>query len=118
MLFRKGGIDMFKKMNIIIGSLISIFFIIGLLFTLDNRWAKAEKLELVAMRLEQKIEKDRAFILQERIWKIDDRYKWKGLEMPDLVLDEYRRLNKEMQEILKELERKINRINNKKKKDD
>ena len=58
-------------------------------------------LDLVAMRLEQKIQADRAERIQERIWSLEDRnWPYRNVEewdKPDR--DEYRRLQLELKEL-------------------
>lgn len=53
-------------------------FIITILtgaFVIDSNYAKATEFKKLELRLEQKIVADRSDKLQERIWKLEDRYK-------------------------------------------
>lgn len=50
-------------------------------------------------RLEQKILSDRANYLQERIWKLEDRYRNK--QMPQTIIEDIRKLKKEQRMIEK-----------------
>ena len=45
----------------------------GAYVAVDQRYAHAEEVKKLEMRLEQKILEDRSQQLQERIWKIEDR---------------------------------------------
>ena len=81
-----------------IAALIStLSIIIGTSFVLDNRWAKAAEVNKLNMRLEQKIIMDRNEKLQERIWKIQDRYQDKSI-MPISVIEEIRIIEKDIKE--------------------
>jgi len=65
-----------EVLNIIqvVGGVLGIF---GVIFTafffFEGRYAYAEKLDEVSNRLEIKINKDRSYILQSRIWVLEDR---------------------------------------------
>jgi len=80
---------------VILGSLI------GGWICLDERFAHAKDVERAIQalenRLENKIIQDRLDFLDQRIWKIEDRYP-KG-EMPIMVLDQYRGLKKERKKL-------------------
>lgn len=43
-------------------------------FVIDSNYAKASEFKKLELRLEQKITSDRSDKLQERIWKLEDRY--------------------------------------------
>ena len=62
-----------------------------------------QKVQKVEKRLDVKILKDRANTLQERIWKLEDRYEKK--KMPKTVQEELRKLKAELIEIQKDLEK-------------
>ena len=94
----------------IVGFLIALTTLVGTAFTVDNRYAKDEqvkkveqKVEKVEKRLDKKILKDRANALQERIWKLEDRYN--GKEIPATVKEELRKNKAELIQITKELEK-------------
>ena len=95
-------------MNTIIGATIGLFTIIGTFFTVDNRYAKQdqveiieEKIKVVDKRLDLKIMRDRGDYLQERIWKVEDRYFDK--EIPQEQKDNVRRWQKEYDSIMKKI---------------
>ena len=71
---------------------------------IEDRYAKDEKLTLVEMRLDQKIEGDQLSRLQERMWKLEDRYGPRAQKGPDTAREEYRRLQDEKDF----LERRVN----------
>lgn len=88
-----------KKLLTAIGILISLSTLAGILYGLDNRWAKNCDLTAVSQRLEEKIRNDRADRIQERVWKLEDRYQNKPME--ESVKEEYRQLKKELDNIKK-----------------
>jgi hypothetical protein len=108
-----------KKISIVIGIVVSLISIIGALFLLDARWTRASvtielkeslcnkdqellnKITCQAKRLDQYIAQDRFNWLQERVYKLKDRYEAK--QMPQTVKEEYRRLKAEMHVIEKSL---------------
>lgn len=81
---------------ITIVTLISIVF--GVYFYNEKRYALAAELNLVAERLDQKISEDRSNNLQQRIWKIEDKY-GNEKKMPKEIKDEYRQLKNEKESI-------------------
>jgi hypothetical protein len=44
-------------------------------FVIDSNYAKAAEVKKLELRLEQKIVSDRSDLLQQRIWRLEDRYK-------------------------------------------
>ena len=110
-----------KKLSVIIGMVISIITIIGALFLLDARWTKAsttmalkkdlcnKDLELLnkityqGKRIDQYIAQDRYNWLEERSYKLEDRYTNKP--MPLSVKEEYRKIKSEMKRIDKKLKK-------------
>ena len=87
--------------------LIGMTTLVGAMFALDSRYAKTEEISTIKdyvqqidKRLELKILKDRANALQERMWKIEDRYGMEVAEMSEEVRDQYRELKKEYDEIM------------------
>jgi hypothetical protein len=108
-----------KKISIAIGIVVSLISIVGALFLLDARWTKAsttieikealcnkdgELLNKIAgnrKRMEQYIAQDRYNWLEERKYKLEDRYENKP--MPQTVKEEYRKLISEMKSIEKSL---------------
>ena len=61
------------KRKDIIGLVVAVFVMIGMIVGALNYLAKASELQLVEMRLDQKIVSDQIFQLQERIWQLEDR---------------------------------------------
>lgn len=97
-----------KKIAAITGIIISLSAVTGLLFKLDGRWAKAGTVTLLSMRLDIKILEDRLSALQERVWKLEDRYP--GIRKafssaPVSVKEEYRDLLKKIKELKKQIDK-------------
>ena len=95
-------------MNALIGGIIGMITITGTVFTIDSRYAKQDQVEIIKeeirvvdKRLDLKIMKDRADYLQERIWKMEDRYE--DREIPKEVKDNVRRWQKEHDAIMKRI---------------
>jgi len=91
-----------KKIIATIGTITVIFSFLFAWDQLDKRWASAETVQKLSERLDNKIAQDRIDYLDQRIWKIEDRYKHEG-KMPIMIKDQYRGLKKER----KKLELKI-----------
>ena len=92
------------------GIIVAIITILTVTVKLDGRWAKAKDMEELNIelkhtqtRLEQKIQEDRSYNIQERLWKLEDRYGYKEEEMPSEIRDQYRRLKDDKERIDKEL---------------
>ena len=86
--------------------------VLGTAFTIDSRYAKTGEIadikdyvQKIDKRLEIKILKDRANALQERMWKIEDRYGMEVAEMSEEVRLQYRELKKEYDEIMDKLKK-------------
>ena len=101
-----------NKMNTLIAVVVGFSTMMGTAFTIDSRYAKVgdileinEYVEQVDKRLELKILKDRADAIQERMWKIEDRYGMNIAKMPDDRRDQYRKLKKEYDEIMEKIKR-------------
>jgi len=92
-----------KKISIILGLVISLTVIVGAAAKLDGRWAKTEQLVMVAQRLDQKIIQDRINAIQERLWRLEDKYGNIIANMISTIRDQYRRLLKEMEDLEKQL---------------
>jgi hypothetical protein len=73
-----------------------------MLFAFDARYAKTEYVTQIEQRLDAKILKDRADALQERMWRLEDRY---GCDEAQRM-DEYRRLKIERDMILDKIRSK------------
>lgn len=104
-----------KKISALLALFITISTIIGILFKLDNRWAKASDVEKnkletkqcikqIEKRLELKILEDRLYAIQERLWRLNDRYGEKLDEMPEEIKDIYRDLKNIKQKLEKRIE--------------
>lgn len=80
-------------------ALVSMLF--GGYFYVDSRYALAGDVKNLSERLENKIIEDKLSNIQQRIWKIDDRYEEKI--MPDSVKEEYRQLIEDKTDLLNKL---------------
>lgn len=90
--------------------IVIVIFFITTAFAFDALYARDTKVEMIAMRLEQKIQADRMNDIQGMIWKLQDRYKCvteveclrvMDSESKDLyrkLLMEYREIEKSLQE--------------------
>ena len=97
-------------MNTLIAVVVGFCTMMGTAFTIDSRYAKVgemsevnEYVQQVDKRLELKILKDRADAIQERMWKIEDRYGMEVAKMPEDKRDQYRKLKKEYDEIMEKI---------------
>lgn len=81
-----------------------IIAIVSATIAVEARYAKSAYVKQVEQRLDQKIVADRMDNIQDRIWKLEDRYGISCENCPDVVNDEYRELEKEYNQ----LEDKIN----------
>lgn len=83
--------------------------IVGTLYSggswVDTRYAHQEDLVLVGMRLEEKLQGDQAERIQNRMWRLEDRYSPSMANAPDSVKEEYRELGAQRQEIQRRLQR-------------
>ena len=98
------------KISTMVALAIGLCTMVGTAFTIDSRYSKIEQInevqsfaELVDKRLELKILKDRADALQNRMWKLEDRYGMDVSKMPEGVREQYRELKKEYDEIVEKL---------------
>jgi peptidoglycan hydrolase CwlO-like protein len=81
-------------MKIII-SVVSFLIAVGAAYVaVDQRYAHAEEVKKLEMRLEQKILEDRSQSIQERIWRYEDRAEKTRSQAPELA-DAMRRLQME-----------------------
>ena len=101
-----------QKVTAIVGALVIIATVVGATVKIDTRYAKqtqiqtqigqvSEAVTYVGKRLDQKILQDRINDLQDRIWKIEDRYR--GRVMPQDAIEAIRQYRKE----IKQLERQL-----------
>jgi hypothetical protein len=84
-----------KRILAILAGVITVGSVVTMLFAFDSRYAKTEYVAQIENRLDTKIKKDRADMLQERMWRLEDRY---GCDAKKT--DEYRRLESERQTIM------------------
>lgn len=98
-----------SKMSIITGLIVSIITIGIFVGKIDSRYAKSKEVEVIKIevqqtgyRLDTKIKRDRLYDLQNRTWKLEDRYGSID-EMPQEIKHEYRILKEEIEQIKKEL---------------
>ena len=91
----------------ILQTIISVCVLFGIVFGAISYFAKAEDLDQLAMRLEQKIVNDQIMAIQQRIWQLEDRYPgqpncstWRG-PTADRDRQEYRRLKMQLEQLKK-----------------
>jgi len=91
-------------------TLISVATIVGICFSayffLDKNYASAAELQKIEQRLDYKIKSDQFNSIQERIWKLEDRYTTTNT-MPETVKEEFRKLQIEKELLEKHLEKHI-----------
>ena len=97
---------------VVVGIITLLGGALGTAFTIDSRYAKTEEItsikdyvQQVDKRLELKILKDRANALQERMWKIEDRYGMEIAKMTEEVREQYRELKKEYDDIMEKIKK-------------
>lgn len=82
-------------------SLIALCTLIGIVFSgyfyFESHYALAKDLKKVETRLDYKITSDQLESIQERIWKIEDRFYNKN--MPNTVKEEYRNLLEDKEDL-------------------
>ena len=81
-------------------------FIWGAQSYLNNNYASASEFKRLENRLDGKILEDRLFNVQERIWRIEDRYERKEMsidakEQRRLLIDEKTKIEKELDSLKK-----------------
>lgn len=94
---------MFRKIGAFLVVLLTISGVVGVIYSLDGRWAKAEEVVLLAQRLDMKILGDKADRLQSRIWAIEDRHGSPNKIKDPVVLQEYREILREIKDINNQL---------------
>lgn len=96
-----------KKVQAVLGIIISLTIIMGSMFALDSRWAKAEELadvrvhmQQIMERLDQKIEMDRAN--QLRLWMVqmDIEYGSDKRQWSNVALESYLGMKTEYDRIM------------------
>tara|TARA_R100001244_G_scaffold119415_1_gene89055 strand:- start:592 stop:921 length:330 start_codon:yes stop_codon:yes gene_type:complete len=97
---------------VVVGIITLLGGALGTAFTIDSRYAKSEEIAIIKdyvqqvdKRLELKILKDRANALQERMWKIEDRYGMEIAKMTEEVREQYRELKKEYDDIMEKIKK-------------
>lgn len=91
---------MIKKL-VVIGTLIGMIF--AVFFFIDSRYALLEEVKKIEKRLDYKIVSDQVMSIQERIWRIEDRYP-DSKSRPETVNEEYRNLNTSLELLKKKLD--------------
>ncbi|RLC88888.1 MAG: hypothetical protein DRJ03_01215 [Chloroflexi bacterium] len=101
---------MTTKISVYLGIIVAVITLTVFGVQYDNRIAKAEDvnkaIQGLSTRLEQKIQEDKLDNIQERIWRLEDRYGHDCSNMPQAVLDTYRSLlleKEDVERILKQL---------------
>ena len=79
--------------------------LVGAIIGTHSYLAKASDLELVALRLDIKIQNDRYNAVRERMWNLEGRYGDDCKLAPEEVKVEYRKLLLELEQIRRELDR-------------
>jgi hypothetical protein len=93
-----------KKLISILGAVVVLCGLLTAYHGLDTYVAKAADLALVAQRLDAKIDGDRADRIQDRLWKIEDRYR--GKVMPAEELQLYRELTRDLKDLNQKMKKK------------
>jgi len=97
---------MTKKQKTTIGQIVGVLTLISIIgggvFLFDDRYAKAaqvnQQVHKLHQRLEQKIQGDKRFMLQQRIWQLEDRFP-DGNQMPQVVKEQIRLYREEIRKI-------------------
>lgn len=99
-----------QKVTAIVGALLIIGSVVGATIKVDTRYAKrvemysvSNEINLVGIRLDQKIIQDRIDSYQSRIWKIEDRYR--GKPMPQDAIEAIRQYQKEIEKLKRQLKK-------------
>lgn len=110
-----------KRILMALALVTSIAAVVAIGASLDQRYAKADTVSAVSERLDNKILRDRRDAIQERLWKLEDRHSegfWTDNgrapnDIEELVAwmdknsrDQWRRLEKQLEDAEKELERR------------
>lgn len=94
------------KISTIVGLLVVL---IGGIVAVEDRYAKAGEVQIIGRRLDQKIFEDRSARIQERIWKIEDRYQ-SAPKLPPEAKQEIRVLTEEKKNIDQQIQNTINSL--------
>jgi len=90
-----------KKIIPYLSIIILLGSVVGAWVFADDRWAKAEQVNVLMVRFDQHTSQEKADWLQQRIWVLEDRYN-QGT-MPVSVKEEYRQLKKQLNDLLNKL---------------
>lgn len=91
---------MSQRLQFILGIIALIGSIFGAYRFIDGRYAQAEEVRQIEQRLDYKIDSDRYHAVEERMWKLEDRFPDEK-KMPETIREEYRKLKSE-KEIIQE----------------
>ena len=89
------------KISVVVSCVVGVFAIAGGLYSFDSTYARSEQVSRVEQRLDRKILSDDAMRLQQRMWRLEDRYGEETIKK----MPEYREIEQQRQMILRELER-------------
>ncbi len=94
------------KLKELIGLITGLLVLFGIMFGtyqyFENRYALAEEVKKIEKRIDYKILSDQLQMIQERIWKIEDRFRKKQME--ETTKEELRLLELKKQEAQKKLD--------------
>lgn len=102
-----------KKLSILVGAIVGSITIVTTVIQVDKYYAKAAEVQHIEWRLDQKIISDRVNALQERIWRLEDRYGIDTTKMTPEIREEIRKLKVERQQLDKELDILLEQIREK-----
>ena len=97
-----------SKLKDYLGIIVAFAAVVGIVLGALNYFAKASELQMVEMRLDQKIVADQVSQVQARIWTLEDRNQgkpcsdWKNQDEKN----EYRKLQEQLR-LLQEREKKL-----------
>lgn len=93
-----------RRLSILVGAIVGSITIVTTAIQVDRYYAKAAEVQQIEWRLDQKIIQDRVNALQERIWRLEDRYGIDTTEMAPEIREEIRKLKAERKHLDKELD--------------
>ncbi len=94
-----------KNLHLTLGIVLSICALVGVVFGLDQRFAKSTDVEFIAMRLDQKILQDQYFDIKKRIWALETHCTNNPASCTHHVKEEIRLLKEDLKRIEDELKR-------------
>jgi len=95
-----------SKLKDYFGLIIAFAATIGIVLGAVNYFAKASDVELVQLRLEQKIVSDQQFSVQQQIWNLEDRNRQYGTDCSKWPDERDRRQYKELKAQYDQLDQK------------